>query len=242
MTEAFQAAALDFLERNGADELRALARSIGANEDVSLADASKLMSTMQESALSGEVAAAYLAGIAAGADAEQRSSGMSVRLAWTGPVTHGVPVRTTAAALIELVNKARHELWLMTYSAKPHEPLLAALRGARAREVRIGVVVETLQGAGSALSGTEPAIAFRTVSGIELWHWPKEQRTHQGAKMHAKIAVADRSHLLVSSANLTQSGVDRNIEAGVLISGGSAPERAAEHLAALRGQGALTRL
>jgi phosphatidylserine/phosphatidylglycerophosphate/cardiolipin synthase-like enzyme len=39
--------------------------------------------------------------------------------------------------------------------------------------------------------------------------------------MHAKVAVADRRVLLVSSANLTVSGIDENIEAGVLVRGES---------------------
>ena len=60
--------------------------------------------------------------------------------------------------------------------------------------------------------------------------------------MHAKLAVADRRVLLVSSANLTQSGVSKNIEAGLLVRGGTAPLRAAEHIDALRAAGALTRL
>jgi phosphatidylserine/phosphatidylglycerophosphate/cardiolipin synthase-like enzyme len=43
-----------------------------------------------------------------------------------------------------------------------------------------------------------------------------------GAKMHAKLAVADRRVLLITSANLTRSGVTKNIEAGLLIRGGTA--------------------
>jgi len=60
--------------------------------------------------------------------------------------------------------------------------------------------------------------------------------------MHAKLAVADRRVLFVSSANLTQSGVTKNIEAGLLVCGGPAPERAAEHIDALRASGSLVRL
>jgi hypothetical protein len=48
--------------------------------------------------------------------------------------------------------------------------------------------------------------------------------------------------LLVTSANLTQSGVSKNIEAGLLVRGGSAPVRAAEHVDALRQSGCLARL
>jgi phosphatidylserine/phosphatidylglycerophosphate/cardiolipin synthase-like enzyme len=60
--------------------------------------------------------------------------------------------------------------------------------------------------------------------------------------MHAKLAVADRRTLLVSSANLTQSGIGKNIEAGLLVRGGIAPQRAAEHIAELKARGVLTRL
>jgi len=60
--------------------------------------------------------------------------------------------------------------------------------------------------------------------------------------MHAKLAVADRRVLFVSSANLTQSGVTKNIEAGLLVRGDPAPVRAAEHIDALRGNGSLVRL
>jgi hypothetical protein len=125
-------------------------------------------------------------------------------------------VRATAAVLADVVREARHELLLMTYSAKPHQPLRDALGAAMSRGVAVSVVVETLQGAGSALSGHEPYQAFTGVPGLELWHWPASKRTEPGAKMHAKLAVADRRVLLVTSANLTQSGVAKNIEAGLL--------------------------
>jgi len=108
--------------------------------------------------------------------------------------------------------------------------------------VVVRVVVETLQGAGSALNGAEPYLAFTSVPGIELWHWPSSKRSEPGAKMHAKLAVADRRLLLVTSANLTQSGVTKNIEAGLLVRGGTAPVRAAEHVDALRASGELARL
>jgi phosphatidylserine/phosphatidylglycerophosphate/cardiolipin synthase-like enzyme len=87
------------------------------------------------------------------------------------------------------------------------------------------------------MSGDEPYRAFTGVPGIQLWHWPVSARTEPGAKMHAKLAAADRRVLMVTSANLTQSGATKNIEAGLLIRGGAAPVRAAEHVDALRSAG-----
>jgi phosphatidylserine/phosphatidylglycerophosphate/cardiolipin synthase-like enzyme len=183
---------------------------------------------------------AYLAGLAAGY--AQRAAEVSVETVWSGPGSHHVPVRATAVVLADVVREAKRELVLMTYSAREYEPLTEALRAAVARGVAVSVVVETLQGAGSALAGDEPYKAFTGIDGIDLWHWPSPKRTEPGAKMHAKLAVADRRTLLVSSANLTQSGVTKNIEAGALIRGGAAPARAAEHIDALRTTGNLIRL
>lgn len=184
--------------------------------------------------------AAFAHGVAAGYEAHRARS--SVDPVWSGPGSPSVPVRATAPALVELVGGARHELIIMTYSAKPYQPLVVELRKAIGRGVRTMAVVETLQGAGSALAGAEPYAAFEQVAGVELWHWPTARRAEQGAKMHAKLAVADRTTLLVSSANLTQSGVTSNIEAGLLVRGGIAPQRAAEHVTALRDRGILERL
>jgi hypothetical protein len=51
--------------------------------------------------------------------------------------------------------------------------------------------------------------------------------------MHAKLSIADRRVLLVTA---------KNIEAGLLIRGGTAPTRAAEHIEARQANGTLARL
>ena len=142
----------------------------------------------------------------------------------------------------QVVREAERELLLTTYSARPYQPLTDALRDAVFRGVEVSMVVETLQGAGSALAGAEPYQAFTGISGIGLYHWPSPDRPIAAAKMHAKLAVADRYVLFITSANLTASGVTSNIEAGILVRGGTAPVRAAEHLDALRAAGELVRL
>lgn len=194
---------------------------------------------MAEDGVSAPAVAAYLRGVAAAL--ADRDASVRVESVWSGPTSHPVPVRATARVLAELVGRARRELLLMTYSAKPYAPLREALAAAVARGVRTRVVVETLQGAGSALSGAEPAAAFHGL-GVELWHWPVAERGDDHGRMHAKIAVADRRELLVSSANLTQSGVGGNMEAGLLVRGGAAPHRAAEHVDALTAAGVLARM
>jgi phosphatidylserine/phosphatidylglycerophosphate/cardiolipin synthase-like enzyme len=130
----------------------------------------------------------------------------------------------------------------MTYSAWPYPPLADALGSAVGRGVAVTAVVETLAGAGGALAGEEPAAAFLAIPGVQIWHWPTARRPEQASKMHAKLAVADNQVLLVTSANLTQSGIGKNIEAGLLVHGGPAPTRTAEHIRELQSSGALERM
>ncbi|MFI7534912.1 DISARM system phospholipase D-like protein DrmC [Streptosporangium sp. NPDC049376] len=247
----FERVAAEFVARLGPVRLRTLAQRIAKGwprpaipESVPVpgfADAARaVLAAQQAAAIPNGEAAAYLRGVADGY--AQHAEKVHVESVWSGPSSHPVPVRATAQVLVEVVEEASHELLMMTYSARPYAPVLDALNGAVKRGVAVTVVVETLQGAGSALGGLEPAAAFASVKGLQLWHWPSGGRAEQGAKMHAKLAVADRRVLLVSSANLTQSGVSRNIEAGLLVHGGTAPVRAAEHVAELRAAGVLERL
>lgn len=241
--EQLEQASSDLLTRSGPQALRAVAEHAmeGWPGEAILRDnpaAGPLLDAI--AGIDRSAALAYLTGRAAGY--AQRADEVSIESVWSGPASHRVPVRATAAVLGDIVREARHDLLLMTYSARPHQPLIDALRGAIGRGVTVRVVVETLQGAGSALSGDEPYQAFTSINGIELWHWPTERRTEVGAKMHAKLVVGDRRLLLITTGNLTHSGVSTNIEAGVLVRGGTAPIRAAEHIDALCASGHLIRL
>lgn len=252
MTEGgcFEEVATELVGRLGATSLRTLADRLRARwpEQAILGGTRRefveptraILTARRTSGISAEQAAGFLQGLAAGY--ARRSTEVGVETVWSGPGSHSVPVRATAQALVDLITEASRELILMTYSARPHEALRQALTEAVGRGVAVTVVVETLQGAGGALGGAEPAAAFSAIDGIELWHWPVAQRAEPSSKMHAKLAVADRNGLLTSSANLTQSGVDRNIEAGLLVRGGTVPARVAEHLTELMVTGTLQRL
>ncbi|MFI6581746.1 DISARM system phospholipase D-like protein DrmC [Embleya sp. NPDC050493] len=182
-------------------------------------------------------AAAYVRGYIAGWT--RRRDAVSVQTVWSGPPTAEVPVRATAQVLVEVVREAAQEFVAMTYSARVYAPLVSAMRAAVARGVRVDVVVETRAGAGGLLSGPEPARAFAGVPGVRIWHWPTEQRSAPGARQHAKVAVADGRVLFLGSANLTASGASRNIEAGLIVRGGTAPQRAVEHIRELQRRGLL---
>ncbi|MGW1541364.1 DISARM system phospholipase D-like protein DrmC [Streptomyces sp. NPDC002309] len=197
----------------------------------------KLYDVLQTESIPAVEAAAYVRGYVA---AMQRArNAVQVRTVWSGPSTPTVPVRATAQVLVEVINEASVELVAMTYAARPYPALTRALTDAAARGVKIHVVVETLAGARGLLSGQEPADAFASVPGVRLWHWERDSVGHAHSRQHAKLAVADRRMLFLGSANLTESAARRNIEAGVLVNGGEAPRRAAEHIVELQRLGVL---
>ncbi|AEY93098.1 phosphatidylserine/phosphatidylglycerophosphate/cardiolipin synthase [Streptomyces hygroscopicus subsp. jinggangensis 5008] len=200
----------------------------------------RLCDAMQSESVPPAEAAAYVRGYVAAR--RQARDAVRVRTVWSGPSTPAVPVRATAQVLIEVINGAQHELLAMTYAARPYPALTRALRTAADRGVEMHVVVETLAGSGGLLSGKEPADAFASVPGLLLWVWARNPAQQAGSRQHAKLAVADRRTLFLGSANLTESAVRRNIEAGVLVTGGEAPRRAAEHIVELQRLGKLRRL
>ncbi|MCX4848915.1 DISARM system phospholipase D-like protein DrmC [Streptomyces sp. NBC_00893] len=200
----------------------------------------KVYEALAEESVSGPEAGAYLRGYVA-AQLRARDA-VQVRTVWSGPATPAVPVRATAQVLVEVIDGARDELLAMTYAARSYPALTRALTAASARGVRTHVVVETLAGAGGLLSGREPAQAFASIPGLSLWHWARDPASGARSRQHAKLAVADRRVLFLGSANLTESAARRNIEAGVLVRGGQAPRRAAEHMVELQRRGVLRRL
>ncbi len=211
-------------------------RSFGVDSDLVAA----ILAARRDDHIPADIAATYVRGVAAGYAGAAATS--RVEVVWSGPASSRVPVRATAQVIASLIAEAQREILLVTYSARPYQPVLAGLTAAIGRGVEVSIVAETLQGAGSALSGSEPATAFAGVEGVMLWHWPPHTRPTPGSKMHAEIAVADRRVLFASSVNLTQSAVEHSIEAGVLVHGGAAPRQAAEHIQELQASGVLQRL
>ncbi|MGW2699920.1 DISARM system phospholipase D-like protein DrmC [Streptomyces sp. NPDC001340] len=221
------------LARRGSRE-RALAELTTPGAGTAVA---ALYDAMERDSVPLTEAAAYVRGyVAAMLHARDR---VRVRTVWTGPSTPGVPVRATAQVLVDVIDEACEELLAMTYAARPYPVLTRTLAAAAGRGVKIHVVVETLAGARGLLKGREPAEAFASVPGLRLWHWARDPADHPHSRQHAKLAVADRRTLFLGSANLTESAVHRNIEAGVLVRGGEAPRRAAEHIVELQRLGIL---
>lgn len=192
-----------------------------------------------QSYLVGATLANLLTGAHAGHAATAREQ--RVELVWSGPSTGAVPVRLASQVVLDLVREARRELLLVSFAAYRVAYLRDALTAAAQRDVRITLVLESKEASGQKLS-RDAALAFRGIAGITVVEWPHERRPAVGgdvAVMHAKVAVADATAALVTSTNLTEAGLDHNMECGLLVRGGPIPVALRDHFRALRYAGEL---
>jgi phosphatidylserine/phosphatidylglycerophosphate/cardiolipin synthase-like enzyme len=170
-----------------------------------------------------------------------------VELVWSGPLALRSPLRSTEPALLELLNSARESVYLVTFAAYRVPAIAAAIGAALSRGVRVVFVLESDDSsAGKVDFDPLPYLGGVHTSSIEVYEWPlskrsRDDRGHHGT-LHAKFAVADKSRLLVSSANLTEFAFKLNIELGMMVTGGDAARQAVEHMDALILEGVLQRL
>lgn len=185
---------------------------------------------------SGELAAMVRAAAATRqhTDREER-----IEVVMTGPSEPKAPVRSTESVAMKVIADARHHLLLVTYAAFPLPGVIRSLKTAAARGVEIRIVVETIAGSAGLLH-VESAHAFPSIPGATFWHWPPERRggPPQG-RLHAKVMVADRAAAFVTSANLTGSAFESNLECGLLVHGGRVATRIVDHFDALIQAGTL---
>lgn len=173
--------------------------------------------------------------------AEALRASQSLDVVWTGPSTAEVPVRLTREVLLELIDGATSSLIIVSYAAYKVPEIARALSNAVTRGVDVRLILESTEGSGGRLS-VDASHAFRTVAGVRFYGWPAEQRESDGGRkgsMHAKVAVADDQVAFVTSANLTGSAIEANMELGILARGGALPRRLGRHFRGLIAIGSL---
>lgn len=152
----------------------------------------------------------------------------TTELVWTGPATTVVPVRRTEQVLFDLIRCAERQLTIMSFGIFQIPRLVAELEHALARGVILRLVLGDRESHSyQELDSYRQQLGRVVAEGALLLHWPTERRSrdergHAGL-MHAKSAVADSRVAFLTSANLTQAALERNMEMGVLISGGAVP-------------------
>ena len=180
---------------------------------------------------SGELSAMFRE---ASATASLAAGASSVELVWTGPDTGMVPIRHTAQVLTGLIDEARKRLFLVSFVAYHVGSVVDALQRAITRGVQVQMLLEQSREHGGNVTVDSIAMLRRDLPRARLYEWDKTVTdASSSASVHAKCAVADGTVAFVTSANLSDAAMERNMELGVLLRSGQVPRLLDQHLAAL---------
>lgn len=197
----------------------------------SRADLERLVARCRTHGVSGEVLAAMLmVSSTAGARALRDQS---TEFVWTGPTTEFVATRRTEQVLLDLIQKTANDLFMVSFVAYDVKSVIAKVRDAVQRGVQVSVLLEASEDHGGAVDHDGISMLREKVPGISLYGWNNKGTEFAGGRVHAKIAIADGATAFLTSANLTGYAMQRNMEAGFLISGGPEPVRIRSHLQSL---------
>jgi len=150
-------------------------------------------------------------------------------LVWSGPEVPGVHARDTRQVFEELLGSAKSSLWACTYAffdgPKAFQVLAKNMDANPSLAVTLLLNIQRNRGDTTAADQLVRKFADR------FWkvEWPGTAKPRVfydpraleadglGAVLHAKAIVVDDERVLVTSANFTESALDRNIELGVLV-------------------------
>lgn len=147
-----------------------------------------------------------------------------IEVAWTYPGNARPGFRTTGGVAREIIDASRLSLLVVGYRVTV-DPALTGLAAqtvdAIARAAERGVVVTAVLHR----EANRQALlrAWRaSVPRPSIFTWPVS--VDEKAAVHAKLLISDRRDVLMTSANLTYHGFERNLEMGLRVTGRTAAE------------------
>jgi cardiolipin synthase len=197
----------------------------------------RLLDAWEETAISGEAVAGILIGAAHARQSAQSES--TVELVLTGPTTAFVPTRRTEQVLLDLIRHAERELFLVSFVAYNVPSVIYHLNAAVSRGVEVRVLLEAGVAYGGSLQVDSVPLIKARVPAAQTYVWVDRPDSYVSGRVHAKVVVADGRAAFLTSANLTAHALTMNMEAGVVIRGGSIPANLRSHFHALIGTGVI---
>lgn len=190
---------------------------------------SRFLDACEKSGCSTTVIASTLRGACTIADVLNRR--VSIDLVWTGPQTEYINIRHTESVLVELIDAAHEQIFMVSFVAYQASSIMKALRDAIARGVRVHMLLElSKEQGGRQVDHDSLGFMKNKLPEVQLYYWKQE---NSKGVVHAKCAIEDGERLFITSANISVSAMEKNMEAGVLVHGGDVPEQMMRHLQAL---------
>lgn len=191
----------------------------------------QLIDAWRSTSVSAEELALML--LAAGHVFTKATNQQSTELVWTGPTTPFVSARRTEQALLQIINAAEQTLFITSFVAYDVSTIVKALNAANDRGVVISMLLELSQDHGGSITFDAIGKMRALVPAARIYAWRDKADPFSDGRVHAKVAVADGRMCFITSANLTGHAMEKNMEAGVLVTGEPIPCLLRDHLKAL---------
>ena len=204
---------------------------------------------LERARISGLAAAAWIRGVDLAISRALRPD-----LVWSGPEVPGLHARDTRRVYEELLGGAEHSIMASTYAffdgPKAFDILARNMEGKPA--LRVTLLLNIQRKRGDTTSSEQLVRKFAE----RFWKtdWPGSSRPRvfydpralehdgPGGVLHAKAVVADEETVFVTSANLTEAALERNIELGLLVRDRALAASIASHFQELIDRGLLSLL
>ncbi|OIM98657.1 phospholipase [Polynucleobacter sp. MWH-Tro8-2-5-gr] len=157
----------------------------------------------------------------------------SVELVWTGPTSRFVAPRRTEQALLQVINSAQKELFITSFVAYNVQSIVNALNAVCDKGITLTMLLESSHEDGGSIGMDVIARMKKLIPLARVYAWKEKSGEFENGRVHAKVAVADRTSCFITSANLTGYAMEKNMELGLLIEGGEVPSLIMDHLQAL---------
>lgn len=164
---------------------RSLHQIVGTS--VARAALDSLIAAWEHSELPGDVVAGILIG-AAHARSQSRRDG-SVELVWTGPTTPYVPTRRTEQVLLDLIQRAKSELFIVSFVAYDVPTVITAINSAIDRGVETRILVEASMAHGGSLLMDPVATMRSRVPSALLYSWTDRPPPFTNGRPAQSVAV-----------------------------------------------------
>ena len=204
---------------------------------------------LERMGISGPASAAWIEAVEAAV-----SRTPTVDLVWSGPEVPGLHARDTRRVYEELLGSADRSVWASTfaYFDGPRAFDVLARRMDARPDLHVTLLLNIQRRRGDTTKAEELVRKFAD----RFWgtDWPGSSRPRvyydprslelsgPGGVLHAKAVVTDDEAVFVTSANLTEAALDRNIEVGLLVRDRALAASVSSHFRGLIERGLLSPL
>ena len=225
----------------------ALRSVLGGAEPIE--EVTAVLAELDRLGVAGPAAAAWLRTIAKADSRLPRPD-----LVWSGPEVPGLYARDTRQVYEEVLGSAGRSIWLSTYAYFDGPKVFEIL--ARRMDAVSGLRVTLLLNIQRKRGDTTVAEQVVRRFADRFWaaEWPGTSRPRifydpraldtdsPSGVLHAKAVVADDETVFITSANLTEAALERNIELGLLVRDGALAASVSAHFQTLIDRGLLCAL